>query len=476
MKKPIIASLSAAPVAIQPAERRPPFILLLLTMAILTFSTSIGYGDPLTWDSSGANAASPVPGAGTWNTTNTNWSDGESNVQWNNANNAAARFEGDLGVWADVTLGENITVDSLSFLNTSGQYTLVGGGNTLNVTSGNITANRNTTLSAELQGTNGLTSRGWARLTLSAGNSYTGDTIIEQGTLEVRASTALPSSTTVTVGTGANNAILQMRANATVAGLTSDTTGSATIRTTADSAATQVLTINSDLAATPSDSTFSGVLENPSAANVLALTKTGARTLTLTGNSTYSGATTVAGGGLIVDGDNSGATGPVSVSGAGSRLGGSGTIGGNTTINPGATLSPGSTPGELSFSELVFAGDLELSGASILEREGGDVVVVDGALSLSSDWTLRLGTGFVDGGSAVILTYDTVGTFGPDALSTDRIDASALGFTPSSSLTLTDTGSAIVLEGVSVIPEPSSVIMLLLGTVIVAGFLRQKRL
>lgn len=60
----------------------------------------------------------------------------------------------------------------------------------------------------------------------------------------------------------------------------------------------------------------------------------------LSGNNTYTGATTVNGSTLIINGDQSAATGAVNVN-SGGTLGGIGTLGGATTIASGATLSPG---------------------------------------------------------------------------------------------------------------------------------------
>jgi autotransporter-associated beta strand protein len=64
---------------------------------------------------------------------------------------------------------------------------------------------------------------------------------------------------------------------------------------------------------------------------VATLTKNGAGTWILTGTNTYTGATTVNAGTLLINGDNSGATGPITVA-AGAYLGGSGDIGGNLSF------------------------------------------------------------------------------------------------------------------------------------------------
>jgi fibronectin-binding autotransporter adhesin len=68
------------------------------------------------------------------------------------------------------------------------------------------------------------------------------------------------------------------------------------------------------------------------------------------GSNTYSGATTVHSGRLLVNGDTSGATGTVTVL-AGATLGGSGTIGGPVTVNAGGFVTPGTSPGILTFAD-----------------------------------------------------------------------------------------------------------------------------
>ena len=72
--------------------------------------------------------------------------------------------------------------------------------------------------------------------------------------------------------------------------------------------------------------------------------------LILAGDNTYSGSTTVTTGTLVVNGNQSGATGPVLVA-TGATLGGTGIVGGVTTIEAGATLLPGASPGTLSFTQ-----------------------------------------------------------------------------------------------------------------------------
>lgn len=133
-----------------------------------------------------------------------------------------------------------------------------------------------------------------------------------------------------------------------------------------------------------------------------ALVKTGVGMLTLAGANTYSGTTTVSGGTLRINGDQSAATGLVSVN-TGATLGGSGTIGGAVTINAGGVLSAGNSPGTLT-----ILGDLDLNAGSLLDFELGQAGTPGGVLNDSLD----VGGNLTLAGTLNI-TESTGGTFGP---------------------------------------------------------------
>ncbi len=120
--------------------------------------------------------------------------------------------------------------------------------------------------------------------------------------------------------------------------------------------------------------TMAGVISNTGGVgdsdNVLSLTKSGTGTWVLAGDNTYKGLTTVSGGMLLINGDQSASTGAVSVA-SGATLSGSGTVGGATTIANGAFLAAGNSPGVLSFTS-----DLTLNATSTttMELAGNDGV------------------------------------------------------------------------------------------------------
>jgi fibronectin-binding autotransporter adhesin len=154
---------------------------------------------------------------------------------------------------------------------------------------------------------------------------------------------------------------------------------------------TSLLTNNGTLAFNRSDNaTFGGLISGTGAVNQI-----GGGVTTLTGNNTYAGATNVNAGTLLINGNQSGATGPTTVA-SGATLGGTGTIGGSVTVANGGHLSPGG-PGNAS-GALTIQQTLGLSSGSLLDFNFGqanapgnpanDLVNVGGGVTL--DGTLNV--------------------------------------------------------------------------------------
>ena len=102
--------------------------------------------------------------------------------------------------------------------------------------------------------------------------------------------------------------------------------------------------------------------------------------MTLSGNNTYGGTTTVSAGSLIVNGNQSTATGVLSVA-SGATLGGSGIIGGATTIS--GILAPGNSIGTLTVANDVtwnsggsWVFELGAAGPSILSPGTSDLLAI----------------------------------------------------------------------------------------------------
>ena len=100
----------------------------------------------------------------------------------------------------------------------------------------------------------------------------------------------------------------------------------------------------------------------------------------------YTGATTVNGGSLLINANQTAATGAVTVNNGGT-LGGTGTIGGAITANTGSTIAPGVTVGTLTAAAAVT-----LNGSLAIQVDGAnaDRLTVGGALTLDANSTLAL--------------------------------------------------------------------------------------
>jgi len=155
------------------------------------------------------------------------------------------------------------------------------------------------------------------------------------------------------------------------------------------------------------DATFAGHITGSS------ITKVGTGAWSLTGANTYTGTTTVNAGSLLVNGDDSVATGAVTVGAAGT-LGGTGKLGGTTTVN--GKLAPGSN----AIGTLTFTNSLTLASTSTtlieLNRTNsskcdqlvvGNLLTHGGTLSVSN-----LGSALTIGDTFQIFTATTrSGTF-----------------------------------------------------------------
>jgi fibronectin-binding autotransporter adhesin len=188
-------------------------------------------------------------------------------------------------------------------------------------------------------------------------------------------------------------------------------------------------TFNVADAVSGSDLNVTGVLANfGNPLNVGTLIKTGAGSMTLSGINTYTGATTVNAGALILSSPGStAAASAVTVNGG--DLGGTGTVGGNVTVAEAGNLAPGIAAGTLNIT-----GNLDISamasGAGKLKFDldalagTNDSIVIGGTLALGTlalddlavtnlgglqagTYTLMTSTGFtgtVDGSTALIAT------------------------------------------------------------------------
>jgi len=230
-------------------------------------------------------------------------------------------------------VGGNITQTISGFTNDGGTFTtgsgennlLVGVGNTINWNNGINTITTNNTVSDKSwnirggtntvqqggtmqisSGGSGLQFRGTGTpsVTLNSSNSTAGR-IVLQGNVTVE-STLSGTSSILNGGNGTNSGFVDMAGG------------------------NRTFTVGNGTAST--DFLVTAILSNGT------VTKDGTGTMAISGNNTYTGSTNVNEGTLLVNGNQTAATGNVTVA-SGATLGGNGTLGGATTIS--GILAPG---------------------------------------------------------------------------------------------------------------------------------------
>jgi len=422
-----------------------------------------------------------------------------------------------------------------TYRTTGGARNFITGSSGLNINTVPITlevargtdATTDLLISSRIYNAGSLVKTGDGIATLTGDNTYTGGTLVNAGTLILAGGSAVEGGSTATgpytIGAGATLRVTAARFwfNGTPTfnftadgGGTIDTatgvdfiTGGNTTITTAGGARNQIIgssginlyvrttTLN---VARGTDAT-TDLLVSSRIYNAGSLVKTGDGIATLTGDNTYTGTTTVGAGTLAINGNNSGATGAVTVQ-SGATLAGSGTVGGATTIQSGATHAPGNSPGLQTFnSGLTYATgstfQWELIGNTVDDRglsfDGVDV----------SGGTLSIGTGvtsslvFNTSGSSVSWadsfwasdrswlvfantnspTLDSESLFDTIDLSTDSLGATLASVRTDASFAWNQQGNDVYLTYTAV-PEPSTYALLILAAAgLAAHTWRQRR-
>jgi autotransporter-associated beta strand protein len=316
----------------------------------------------------------------------------------------------------------NLHIDGLSSAGTtvgeisgSGQITL--GSKSLTV------GGRNTDMSftGVITGAGGsLIKVGTGALVLAGTNTYTGGTIVSNGSIVLNNTTALPSTAPLTI----NGGILDLRGFNGSVGALSGTGGMIQNK----SAGLWTLSIGNG---GNGGGTFSGtIVDHIANGGTVGLTVNGG-VQTLSGTNTYTGPTTINAGTLIVNG-SLGAT-PVTVA-AGATLILNGTISGPVTVN-GLLSGSGVLNGPLT----VYA--------------GGRVLITGGAFTLNGSVTnngafvLRAGAGLLSGGASFVNngTFDIL-TAGSPALPVNFVNqGTVLDATALRILSLVNTSTNVLL-------------------------------
>jgi len=379
-----------------------------------------------------------------------------------------------------------LLISSGRFGSSSGSITVSGTNTSIGVDAG-VAAQVGTILG------NGFTKVGSGEMALtgpaSVANSYVGTVTISAGTLRAN-KTAVAITGDLVINNGAtwggsnSNNLISSSSNVTNNGLfiVSNRNNSAiseTVNSISGSGNIQAgvgttsgkLTISS----TTSDSTISGNIENGSTTGTMSLAKDGAgTTLTLSGTNTYTGTTTVTAGTLIVNAIHTGG-GDYAVAAAG-IFGGTGNISATAfTAVAGSKLTPGD--GGAGGLTLSLSGGMNISASSTgagnylfdLTAPGASdkITLLTGTLNYGtlnfSDFTF---TGGSVGGTYVLFDANSAISFAGMGVLAGTVGGNA------ATLSYDAANFDIVL---TVVPEPSTWAMLVLGSLAMLILTRRSR-
>jgi autotransporter-associated beta strand protein len=376
----------------------------------------------------------------------------------------------------NLTLVGSASIGSLA--SASGTSTVTLGANTLTI-GGN---GANTTFAGAISGLGGLTKEGIGTLTLSGANSYSGATLVDEGTLTISNGTALGTTAAGTTvadgatlaltggistgeaitlnGTGVSNggALRNVSGSNTLAGaitvasasrINSDT-GLLTISGTIDGINTS-LTVGG-----AGNTTISGIVDLGSGG----LTKDGIGTLTLTGANLYTGATVVTNGTLAITGPGAILSEVITVSGTGTLT----TDGGALAAGADVTLSDTGvfniTNGESYDSLTQTGGTINGSGVHTLSgaftQEGGTTggtVTINAGSFTQDGGTIASGTVVSSAGAKTLEGGTIAGTLTGTGLTTVETGTTNLSGAITGGVVTIVTGGVLNLTGNSTVTD-----------------------
>jgi autotransporter-associated beta strand protein len=208
--------------------------------------------------------------------------------------------------------------------------------------------NSSTTFSGVMSGSSSFTKTGSGTLTLSGDNSYTGATTASAGVIALGASNRIANTSALLVG---NSGTFNL------AGF-DETVASIATSTTSDSSAAITLGGGTLTAGGAADTTFAGIISGSGGSVV----KTGSSTLTLSGNNSFTGTTTVSAGVLMAASNNA-----------------LGSASGATTVSTNAQLQ---LSGGISLPEIISAAGVAINQGVINNVSGSNTL--SGAVTLTS--------------------------------------------------------------------------------------------
>jgi len=322
-------------------------------------------------------------------------------------------------------IGTNTTAGTLS---TSSAIVL--GGGTLQFNRSNAVAQGTDFSGAAITGTGGFTHNGSGTLELNVANTYSGGatTVSSTGNLILKDKAAIQNSTLTLSSTG--TVIFDSTATGTtwtVGGLA----GSLNLALADSASAAVALTISGN----GSNGSYSGVLSGAGG-----LIKNGTNTQTLTGNSNFTGATTINNGILKLTGTTysfSGTSG-ISVNGGGTfQLG-------NGSPNPSFAVDLSGAPITLNGGTFTVRGGTGTSGATFNEALGSSITVSANSV-LTADYgqgsnqTFNIGSSWSLGAVTLAISGNNTNNInlGPTTLTGNAVITNALGTTSSSTALVT---------------------------------------
>ncbi|HEU0233509.1 MAG TPA: autotransporter-associated beta strand repeat-containing protein [Gallionella sp.] len=304
---------------------------------------------------------------------------------------------------------------------------------------------QNGTVGAVLGGAAGLSKTTGGTVTLSGANQYTGLTDITAGALAYGANNVI-SSGAVTVN-GAT-AVLALGLNQ------SDTVGTVTVAGGGSITGTGSSTLTSTGSFEMQNGSVSAIL----AGSGIALNKTGAGIVTLSGANTYSGLTTVSNGTLFLNTAGSNAlAGNLTVSGGSAELqradqiadtanvlvsGGTLNVAGFNDTMHGVQLTGGTISGSTGVLTSTTAFDMQagtvgaiLGGGVGLSKTTGGTVTLSGANTYTGSTTASGGTLALQGGAAILDTAGTLAVASGAILNLSGADETISALTSAGTLT-----------------------------------------
>lgn len=388
--------------------RTPWRVLMLLGLGL---GISAGAQTMLYWDANSSTAGAGSSPSATWSTSSWHkyWNDNSGGTtspeRWTNGRYAV--FSAGSDATGSFTVTVSGTVRTAGITIEEGTPTFTGG--TINFSDASpdfvVNSGLTATVNSVISGSNGLTKSGTGTLIFGgSAKTYTGNTTVDTGTLQLNSSNLINNASDLAVASGATF-LLNWGVSETVGALSG--AGTANFRT-------GTFTVGD-----AGNSTFSGVLQDSYGTFV----KQGTGSLTLSGANTYSGITHINAGAIVAASDTA--------------LGAS--TWGNT-IASGAALH---LQGNISLTEGQFSlTGTGVGGTGAIRNLGGDNTLntalgLAGNTTIASDSGTLTTTGQINLGSNTL----TVGGSGNTTLSGTLTNSGSLTKTGTGTLSLSGTGA-----------------------------------